>query len=729
MKKFKFNKQTVKILGIGTVLAGVMFMNSFSFANTNEELQTLHTQDFIEWQKLSEEEKANTLMPKMYTTIVQDNVLEEYSQKEISYRMQILTRKISEKLYSAMTKAATYNVPSYNLNKDIKVQVKHQGITNECWAFSTVTMLETNLALTKNVDKIFSPRHMDYSTIKTFTDGVNKHCYNREAGDGGLAPFGLAYLTNGQGAVLEKDMPFENNVNKIDLKSLDKKVDTIVSDYVALPSIFKEYASDGTVTYTNGGTAQNRKVYSSEEVTQIRNMIKDQIVKYGAVSAVTAGNHAEFYSNTKDAFKSNAYFCNTNLYPRDHAVTIVGWDDGYSKDNFTGIAKPKTNGAYICLNTYGTENFDKGYIYISYEDALIESLLYGIQSTTNIDYDNLYQYNLLGDNTAIGMNTVNQGYIGTVFSRDASTDEKLTYVGVTVPDDVSLEIYVNPKGNGMTLSGLTKVATTGVLKPGYHRIKIDETKLIGNNFSIVVKETSKTDRFYFSVEACVPNSLYSTITGNAGKNFYSVDGYSWNNLSEQNVKGFDMKNTDLCIKAFTDIDEKQNPTPPGEDTKPPVDDNKDKEDNDKNDNNNENNDKEDEKITLTSTDYKILKDKDIYNIRHLTTLKTFKSKIKTNSKSIYVVGPNGREFQDNEYIKTGMKMKLSDGKIYYLVVRGDVDGCGNVTLLDFSKFIAHYGYGKEFTLTGNELKAADMNVDGKIDITDVSQMVDLYMNN
>ena len=75
MKKFKFNKQTVKILGIGTVLAGVMFMNSFSFANTNEELQTLHTQDFIEWQKLSEEEKANTLMPKMYTTIVQDNVL------------------------------------------------------------------------------------------------------------------------------------------------------------------------------------------------------------------------------------------------------------------------------------------------------------------------------------------------------------------------------------------------------------------------------------------------------------------------------------------------------------------------------------------------------------------------------------------------------------------------------------------------------------------------------
>lgn len=721
MKKFKFNKQTVKILGIGTVLVGVMFMNSFSFANTDETLQTLHTQEFIEWQKLSEEEKENTLMPKMYTTIVQEDILDEYSQKAVSYRMQILTRKISEKLYSAMTKAATYNVPAYNLNNDIGVQVKHQGATNECWAFSTVTMLETNLALTKNINKTFSPRHMDYSTIKTFTDGVNPYCYNREAGSGGLSPFGLAYLTNGKGAVLESDMPFEDNANKISLKALDKKVDTMVSDYVALPSIFKEYASDGAVTYTNGGTGANRKVYSSEEVTQIRNMIKDHIVKYGAVSAVTAGNHSEFYSNTTTPLKSKSYFCNTNLYPRDHAVTIVGWDDGYSKDNFTGSAKPTTNGAYICLNTYGTENFDKGYIYISYEDSLIESLLYGIQSATNVDYDNLYQYNLLGDNTAIGLNTVNKGYIGTVFSRDASTNEKLTYVGVTVPDDVSLEIYVNPKGNGMTLSGLTKVATTGVLKPGYHRIKIDETKLTGNNFAIVVKETSNADRFYFSIEACVPNSLYSTITGNPGKNFYSVDGYSWNNLAEQSVQGFDMRNTDLCIKAFTDVNEQQqNPTQPSDDKKPDQD--------DKNDNNNDK-DKDDEKITLTSSEYLIKKDKDIYNIKHLTTLKTFKSKLKTNSKSIYVVGPSGKELQDNDYIKTGMKMKLSDGKIYYLVVRGDVDGCGNVTLVDFSKFIAHYGYGKEFTLTGNELKAADMNCDGKIDITDVSQMVDLYMNN
>ena len=298
MKRFKFNKQTMKTLCIGTALIGVMFMNSFSFASSEEKLQTLHTQEFVEWQKLSDEEKENTLIPKLYTTILEEDVLEEYSQKPISYRMQILTRKISTNLYLALTKTATYNVPAYNLNTDINVQVKHQGRTNECWAFSTITMLETNLALNKNINKTFSPRHMDYSTAKTFTDGINPYGYNREVGDGGLATFGLAYLTNGKGAVLESEMPFEDNEQKIALNEIEKEVDTIVSGYASLPSLYKEYETgSGKVTYTNNGNGLNKYIYTDEEVTKLRNMIKNHIVKYGAVAAVTAANHAEYYSN------------------------------------------------------------------------------------------------------------------------------------------------------------------------------------------------------------------------------------------------------------------------------------------------------------------------------------------------------------------------------------------------------------------------------------------------
>ena len=46
-------------------------------------------------------------------------------------------------------------------------------------------------------------------------DGINPEGFNREIGKGGIPICGLAYLTNGQGAVLEANMPFENNENKI----------------------------------------------------------------------------------------------------------------------------------------------------------------------------------------------------------------------------------------------------------------------------------------------------------------------------------------------------------------------------------------------------------------------------------------------------------------------------------------------------------------------------------
>ena len=57
-----------------------------------------------------------------------------------------------------------------------------------------------------------------------------------------------------------------------------------------------------------------------------------------------------------------------------HAVAIVGWDDNYSKDNFTIGEKPKKDGAYLALNSWSANWGNGGYFYISYEDYYVENI-------------------------------------------------------------------------------------------------------------------------------------------------------------------------------------------------------------------------------------------------------------------------------------------------------------------------------------------------------------------
>ena len=48
----------------------------------------------------------------------------------------------------------------------------------------------------------------------------------------------------------------------------------------------------------------------------------------------------------------------------NHAVSIVGWDDGFSCENYNG--KNRMNGAWICKNSYGSKWGKNGYFYLSY---------------------------------------------------------------------------------------------------------------------------------------------------------------------------------------------------------------------------------------------------------------------------------------------------------------------------------------------------------------------------
>ncbi len=59
----------------------------------------------------------------------------------------------------------------------------------------------------------------------------------------------------------------------------------------------------------------------------------------------------------------------------NHIVTVVGWDDTYSKDNFLPVSNVTSDGAWIIKNSWGRRKGDGGYYYLSYQDPNISKLV------------------------------------------------------------------------------------------------------------------------------------------------------------------------------------------------------------------------------------------------------------------------------------------------------------------------------------------------------------------
>lgn len=659
------NKNYIKLIMIALITCLELSMLSVVYADELT-IETKKINDkYIKWLELSDEEREGLIAPQIYVKNIQNETT----------------------TYSTFRQRSLGATTKYNLRDSIYLKIKDQMDTAQCWAFATTTQLESYMAKLQNKVVEYSPRHIEYSTVRTFLDGENEYGYNRGVDSGGNAYLSYSYMTSGRGPILEKDMPFVNTSKKVNLSEIqNKEVQGQLEEFTFFPGIYKE-KNGNTITYSNGQTGANKIVYTKTQVTNIRNEIKEHIMKYGAVISTTSNNNIQFFSNEKQPISSVAYYCDDENTKADHAVAIIGWDDNYAVTNFNKNHRPSSPGAWLVQNSLGTETsgikvFDDGLLYISYEDILIEQNISGIIRFNDVDYDKIYQYDPLGMNSVISMTGIDELYAANVFQK-GSQDEYLSEVGIYTSGtgNEALEIYVNSQDDD--LKKIKKVKTVGKTNSDYITVELDEPiKLTGNNFVVAVKYTNSSGTAEVPVETKLTyneNDKWATATSNSGESYWTFDTRLWFDLKNEKVEG--MENMNACIKAFTRKNINQPQT-----------------------------------ITLTSKKYTI-NTKTITNVSPNTSLTKFKSNLTTSGTS-KLYDSNGQEITSTNAIGTGMQLKITEtGNTYTIIVKGDVNGDGKVTGSDLLKVKKDIVGLKK--LSGNYKTAGDVNNSGSITSADL----------
>ena len=305
-----------------------------------KECKEKYTEQYKKYEELSKEEKKKKdVVPKKY----------EVNYKEINNIIE--DQKSDKKQKDELT------IPKkYNLSDKIKIKTEDQGDYGLCWDFAATKSLETNVELTKKEKYDFSEMHVNYVTSNLLIG-------SRDIDDGGNFSVYEDYLVD-SGAVLEKDVSYKDYSEEAYKRFLDMKNIVTVTKTVNFPTIQK--------------LGDYEKRFSTKDIETVRNAVKTHIMNYGSVYAEVS---MEMYDTD-----SNTLYCEPDeFYFIDHAISIVGWDDNYSKDNFPEDNRPKKDGAYIALNSWGESFGDKGYFYISYEDQNVECAMSGIVSTSYKD--------------------------------------------------------------------------------------------------------------------------------------------------------------------------------------------------------------------------------------------------------------------------------------------------------------------------------------------------------
>nr|WP_303211334.1 Ig-like domain repeat protein [Methanobrevibacter smithii] len=396
----------------------------------------------------------------------------------------------------------------YNLAENgFVTDVKNQQDSGNCWAFAALASLETCVLKASNKTFNFSVENM-----KNLIEMYSAYGWKMETNEGGYNGMPMGYLASWLGPVNATLDPFDDKGTLSPLLDSEMHIQNI-------------YVLPARTSYTDNDA------------------IKEAILKYGGLYA--SYYHSAGYLNSKTNAYYDPYTGNGN-----HAITVVGWDDNYSKNNF--YTTPAGDGAFIVKNSWGSSWGDNGYFYISYYDRVLFAVNKDNQAFTyilndTVRYTKNYQYDVAGmtDYLITGKKTVWYKNIYNATGNEVIAAVS-TFFNTTV--DYEISIYVNDVLQ-LTQNGRHEGS-------GYYTIPLKEyvPVAVGDIFKIVVKLANPQNGY-----AAVPISEQLSTTRcyyAPGVSYFSNDGKKWTDLYDYSASAYShtYNSQVACLKAFTITD-------------------------------------------------------------------------------------------------------------------------------------------------------------------------------
>ncbi len=394
---------------------------------------------------------------------------------------------------------------SYDLRDEGRVPpVRNQNPYGVCWAFAGVGCMEGSY-LTK-----YPYSSIEYSVFNVvrFCNGIRGKTLN----SGGNYLCSAAYYSMLQGPVYEKEDPYNYNLDK----------DSVPPAPAKTPYI-RGYIAEAEFVPANVGWGDSEIWDGSSMNTAAMNRIKQLIMDSGAVEFAYYSDESSYLRTT--AYHGTNYYCNIEK-GTNHEITIIGWDDNYSKSNFRYT--PPGDGAWLARNSWGTDFGDDGYFWMSYYDKSAEQYAKFTMTDDTTIYNRYYYKEKKGLTNALKNNIWGTAIFHPTI--EGTLVDAATYVlagGRTVTCYVGI--------NGEWKKSVSKTCEY----PGYYLFRVNTEYAAGDKVEVRFKYDSQAADGVYYIPLCNDVSYCSS------GSYASLDGSTWKDtLSDYSVPYA------VCIKMY-----------------------------------------------------------------------------------------------------------------------------------------------------------------------------------